>query len=65
MGYRQGEEGTELGGLYRGKGLRGEGKERKEGDSLAPNRIPGSVTVYLTGKMLYNIEHYSYISLGY
>jgi hypothetical protein len=35
---------------------------RKEGKEMAwpPNKIPGSATAYLTGKMLYNIEHYSY-----
>jgi hypothetical protein len=39
---RQGEEGTELGGLYRGKGWEGrkEGKEgrKEEGDGLAPKQ---------------------------
>jgi hypothetical protein len=45
------------------KGMGGEeGKEgrKEEGDGLAPNKISGSATAYLTGKRLYNIEHYSH-----
>jgi hypothetical protein len=47
---REGEEGTELGGLYRGKGWERrkgmeEGGEERKKMTWPPNKIPGSATV--------------------
>jgi hypothetical protein len=45
---REGEEGTELRGLYREKGWEGKGRKegRRKGMTRPPNKIPGSATAF-------------------